>query len=323
MRTLLKILLVLSAVVLTTGATIYFFKTRLGPPQPVEATEAHYNHVAQAVNALGPTLPTDSLHRQFFRVNHLIGFLTDSQLLDSAEIGNLKRQAISRYVPLLNDWCFNVFEGSSWSSTDLATINRQTQWVAKISGPDGKVILDNMEDMQGEKARLKTIGDINKRYKNARSLCSKYKYYSHDSCAETMRQAKEYKNDGYLSNNRGLMERLDTLAARLNRSHFAHLKDRTKHLKQYRYMGSYDEVYKQYQHYREAIDKYQADATNFYGNTSEVRSCLAKLPALRDSLSLYRRNGERYYKDLESSRDSWRDSSSPSGFHFEIIREDH
>ena len=302
------------------GASFYFIKTRVGPPLPVPTTRAHYDHVSRDIGRLNSELPIDSLHKYMFQVTHLVGFLSENQLLDTLECDTLKAQAVANFAPRVAEWGLGVLGNSDWRRKDLDEVYAMIKWVKGISRSNGSCFV---ETLPSAATRFETIDSVSRLYWRAQKLLKQKDFVNLDSSSHVMRQAKAYKKDRYLCHNSRLMDDLDTLAARLDRSHFAYLKGRAMHMKDYKWMGSEEEVVGQYEKYTNEMDQYSRNAVELYGNHYAVTQHLSQLSSLRDTLSKYHRQGVAYYKELERKRESEQifNIDFGKGFHIEINRE--
>jgi hypothetical protein len=125
MRTTLKIFLVLAAVFAVAGSLIFFFKTKLSPPQPLADGNPHLEQAEQCVAKIQGA-PSDSiLNARFFEARHLLTFLADNGLLTDKDGDMLKTEMVERYAPLYADKCFGHFKESYWDEKVIQQIPLQ------------------------------------------------------------------------------------------------------------------------------------------------------------------------------------------------------
>ena len=290
MRTFIKVVLILAAVVLVVGGSFYFAMTRLGPPHPVENVNEHVRQAKKAIANILSSPDMDMPNRYFFKANHLVAFLDDNHLLSAEESDQLKAEMVDRYATLLAKWSLERFGAPTWYGEDLTKMRKSITMVKAVKQSDGKQVLSNSE----ASGQIEQVVDILDDYRAARSLTRVGKYESVRSSERLIEKASTYKNAPYLSNNVDLRRELDSVPRRLHNAHLRYLEGRVEHMKHYRWMDSMENVDKLYNQYSDEITEYDAVAQNVYGYHNNVAG-------LRRQLDDYHKEADDYYNPPQSS----------------------
>lgn len=298
MRKFFKIFLVLAAVAFTAGVTLHFMETRLGPPRKVKRTDAILDFAEQEAREIRNTMSLEDLHRRFFKAAQLIGFLSDSKLVGPMEGDALMTEAMRRYAPPLGEQSLFILKNLPWDGAQLEMMDKHAACVLEMRRSDGSRII---KDMGREKCRMDSVRNTTVFYRKALGLLQEDRYRNIATSDSVMREAGKFREDSLLHNNRVLMLQLDTLAMRLENSHFSCLKDNVRLMSSYKQMGSKEMVLQHYAHYIGQLEDYEKKAEEIYGGDSLVTAHLDSVETLKKHLAYYRDKGVAHY-NLEAER---------------------
>ena len=230
MKTSLKVILLLIAVVAVVGSLLFFAKLRLDPPRAISREGTQAGQVQQLIKGVRQGLDSDTLNQRWFAVHHLIGFLDDNQLLRTGESDTLKIQLMEHYVPAFARKCELKFGWSVWEEKELSQMRKRIKLLRKQENSKGQNIIALQPSLNGQLDRIE--GVLN-RYDRACALADGYGYKSLADSRQRIREAREYQADTYLRKNTHLMHELDSVAVRLQRSHYRYLERSVEALANY------------------------------------------------------------------------------------------
>ena len=237
MRTTLKIFLVLAAVFAVAGSLIFFFKTKLSPPQPLADGNPHLEQAEQCVAKIQGA-PSDSiLNARFFEARHLLTFLADNGLLTDKDGDMLKTEMVERYAPLYADKCFGHFKESYWDEKVIQQIPLQIAVAKGVRLSDGESAVDRSKEAHDV---LDEVLEVVCRYDSAKLLARGKTYQNWANTKRRLSRAQRFMNDEYLGCNIELVRSLDSLRYRLEKSHYAYLGLQSRRLAGYRSMDKED-----------------------------------------------------------------------------------
>ena len=96
MKTALKVILLFAVIAVVAGSMLYYAKTRLEPPMPIDAGNPHANKAWAYVESVGESRNKTTLNQRFFSTRQLVGFLHDNQLVETEEADRLMVALLQR-----------------------------------------------------------------------------------------------------------------------------------------------------------------------------------------------------------------------------------
>ena len=220
MKTSLKVILLLLAVVAVVGSLLFFAKSKLDPPRAFSHEGEQASRVRQLISGVRQGLDADTLDQRWFAANHLIGFLDDNQLLRPGESDTLKMMLMEQYVPAFVRKCELKFGWSIWEDSDLKRMRQRIGLLRRQQNSKGKPVVGLVTSLGGQLDRIEGVLD---RYDRACLLAEGSGYKSLADSRQRIREARQYQADPYLRKNTRLMHELDSVAVRLQRSHYSYL----------------------------------------------------------------------------------------------------
>lgn len=220
MKTSLKVFLLSLAIAAVAGSLLFFAKLRLDPPRAVSHDGEQAALVRRMIDNVHQGLDSDTLDQRWFAAHHLIGFLTDNQLLRPGESDTLKVMLMEKYVPAFVRKCELKFGWSVWEDSDLKKMRQRIQLLKGIENSDKHAIVDLRPSVNGQLDRV--LGVLN-RYRQACDLAERRDFKSIADSKDRIREARRYQSDAYLSKNTHLMHELDSVPTRLQEAHYRYL----------------------------------------------------------------------------------------------------
>ncbi|MBO4659064.1 MAG: hypothetical protein J5637_05530 [Prevotella sp.] len=230
MKTSLKVILLLVAVVAVVGSLLFFAKLRLDPPRAITREGTQAEQVRQLIKEVRQGLDSDTLNQRWFAAHHLIGFLDDNQLLRPGESDTLKMQLMEHYVPAFARKCELKFGWSVWEEKDMDKMRQRIKLLQQLENSKGQPVVRLRPSLNGQLDRIEGVLD---KYDRACALAEGSEYKSLADSRQRIREARQYQTDTYLRKNTHLMHELDSVAVRLQRSHYHYLERSVEALANY------------------------------------------------------------------------------------------
>lgn len=298
MRTFLKIILLLGAVFLVAGSMLYFVKTRLDPPTPMEDVNLHERKAWAFVESLEGLTNRTTLDNRFFAARQLVGFLGDNALIEPGVADQLKVGMVERFVQAYESHCFARFANSEWEERDIKEVAVQMNAVKGLKTSDGKAAVEKASANIGKK--FDKMEKVVCMYDSAVVLARGGKYTGWANTKKRMERARRWAGNPYLAHNKNIVERLDSFILRLERSHYEHLKDIVGELGNYASKDK-EEFDSLYDMTERELTRYADSAAVVYGFRSE------NVTPLRVEAQQYKAWAWSYYSVYRPAKDALED----------------
>ncbi len=276
MNTFGKILVIILAVLVATGAVLYFVKTMLDPPARVTVDNGYAALIDEAISEYSESRQHsyESGYRPVY--DRIERFHTEGKLTGS-EYDRTRSDAAAIYAPRLAQDCYRRLM-MEWNDSDMDEMeNRIYRLFNQRLYSSGAPVIDN--DPESSRS-LNEITDILKLSREARNMCTSPTFISLDNSRAGMIKVRSYLSNRYLKNNTSLIEAIDEYGALLGRQHYLELSNRTDALAAYAAM-SYDEFNNQYEETMAAISEYDNNAATVYGTAIDTTPLRARLNRYR------------------------------------------
>ncbi len=266
MKSFIKTVFLIAVAIMTVGAVAYYAKTRLDPPTALSLGSQYVPEVEREIDWINPSTNEITLNRQFFKVHHLIGFLTDNQRLRPEESDRLKELLAQKYVPGFVHQCLLTFRHTSWSASDMKAIQNRVALIKKMVRSDGSRVVGRGTALNN---KLDSMFSVTQRYEEARQLAYNPRFVSLDNSKRKISRANAYRHHDLLKYNVSLCDSLLRLPLKLERAHYERLQSRVEMLQYYRSRSEedYDSLYQKVQ---VEIRQYADSANAVYGTSRRV-----------------------------------------------------
>ena len=286
MKTALKVILLFAVIAVVAGSMLYYAKTRLEPPMPIDAGNPHANKAWAYVESVGESRNKTTLNQRFFSTRQLVGFLHDNQLVETEEADRLMVALLQRYAPTYADYCLDHLANASWGDADMKEFAQQVKVAKSVKTSDGQPAFKQADDAE---EHLEQLSLVVATYDSAVVLAKGKIYQSWPNTKRRMARAKRFLRNKYLAGNEQLVEDLDSFRIRVLAAHYNYLENQVGLLDYYESMKKhdYDSLYDKV---KQEVAIYADSAAIVYGHNPESVS------QLKTDMQTYRAKATLYYE---------------------------
>lgn len=260
MKTTIKVIILILAVVAAIGGVMIFAKTRVEPPTAIKNVDQYAAALEKAAAPVASTSEIDTLEKGL----HFTDVLLSEGKIDARLADRSYDRLVDAFVPGFVAYCNNKFNASVWNAADhtqmLATCGRLH---ALRHTDDTNVLRTSASD-----SIAFVVGTISS-YREARALC-RASFKSLSQARTDIARANELAEFDYLKNCTDLVASLNNVSSRLENAHYNHLAALVRRLSNYSSFSSeYD--FDQYVESVEAkLREYDSDAASVYGTKRDT-----------------------------------------------------
>ncbi|MEG1915343.1 MAG: hypothetical protein RR061_01515 [Muribaculaceae bacterium] len=260
----IKIILLLLAIIGVVGGVMAYYKTIVSPPGKLTFKNQYVISIKEDIAKVKSATTDISIDSIYNTVTHELDFQLSNKNLTNQERDELLESFATQYVPVFVSSCNSKFSQSYWDEGNLKRINNKIAELRDIVSTDKKVII------QGEvQSSLSNIHNVIVNYYKAKRVASANGYNGIQSAKQRIAEAKQYATMSPLNNCLDLMNRLNSVASRLEQAHYAYIANQVERLRAYyNYNQSdYDNVALSVY---EKLDEYKKNAKSTYGRMSDI-----------------------------------------------------
>lgn len=250
MKLPLKIFLLLLFTVAAVGGVLLFIKTRLSPPADIEFHDPYAKPLTKDVARVNSSLYP--LNRDaYVKAYHKVKFMNGEGLLADGEADGLVRDINDDYAQSIVEYAYGVFNGSEWPDSTLTAIR-------KAFGPlRDDYLSDGSPALSGSKSNaMSDIDKIIDSYYEALKFAADTKYRKKDA-QQRIARIGSYREKPFLSNNAGLMKRLDKMPEEIAKSHHGYVSGQIDRLAAYKRLKNRDDFNKMVFEINDVMDDYR------------------------------------------------------------------
>lgn len=267
----IKIALLCLAVLITLGAVMFFYKTKVAPPSAPETADQFKKALAKdievAENAASER-SADSIYRVIIEAT---AFMRKDSLLSAADNDETLVLLTDKYVPKFVTQSHAKFARSSWSEADLNFMRSRIAELISLKKSGGTAVLSN-----NARTKLGEITGVLDLYNRAKAAASVGGYSSLADARSKIAAARQFVGQSPISNNTALVQKLNGVASTLERSHFASVSAAVEKMKNYSSFRT-EEAFDAYaRKVSNLIDEYKNNANSVYGHAQSVGGLLSK-----------------------------------------------
>lgn len=288
----IKIALLCVAVLLTLGMVMFFYKTKVAPPEAPKTADQYKNALAKdieiAANAKSETT-ADSIYRVIIEATT---FMRKDKLLSDADNDETLKKLTEKYVPQFVAQSNAKFGRSSWSDADLNFMRGRCGELVSLKKADGSAVLSN-----SDRSDLDKITGVLDLYSRAVAAASAGGYSGLGDARAKIAAAKQFVGQSPINNNQALVANLNGVAGRLEQAHYAHVSGMVEKMRNWSSFSS-EEAFDSYaRQVLAAIDEYKNNASSVYGRASDVGSLSARYNQYYNSANFDSYGDDYYYDD--------------------------
>ncbi len=261
----IKIMLLLLAIIGALGGVMAYYKTIVSPPGKLTFKNQYVISDKEDIAKVKSASADTSIDSIYNTVTHELDFQLSNKNLTNQERDELLESFVTQYVPVFVSSCNSKFSQTYWDEGNLKRINNKITELRNLVSTDRKVII------QGEvQSSLSNIHNVIVNYYEAKRAASANGYNGIQSAKQRIAKAKRYTTMSPLNNCSELMNRLNSLASRLEQAHYAYLANQVERLRvyyNYNNQSDYDNVAI---YVSEKLDEYKKNAKSTYGHMSDI-----------------------------------------------------
>ncbi len=281
MKTSIKILLLIFFSIGAIAGVLVFAKTQVAPPSEIEITDQYVQTLANNSDSLRSISNFDDLRNAYIKSADKISRFYKEHAI-SATNADANHQSIAEtYGNALINYGFGIFRKSVWPKDDLNNLQLYLTELSSERLTSGRSVVSN-----GFTAKADKIRSIIKSYDAAWSHSKKNGFNSVDDAREKIQKARNYASADYLRNNTELVNTLNAMPAKIERSHYAYVSNCVNDLNKYTSVSREHFVNTLGQKAQTAIDEYKS--AEFYGNNKrEIQALEERLLELVNAAANY------------------------------------
>lgn len=283
----IKISLLAAAVFIAVALAMAFYSTIVFPPRELSFKKQYVLVVNKDIESVKTKSNDQELATAYTAVLHELYFMLKESRLSANEHDELKESFIKTYVHLYVAACNHRFSQSVWNEVVLKQMRSHVKEIQSLATSDNKIIADGDVNTS-----LNEVNNIIVRYYGAESATAASGYRGLNSARERIKTARDYAQSSPISNWRGLVNKLNAVADRLNNAHVRHLASRVDELPTYYY------YYPQYQFNDLSKEIYQ-DVIDYRNNVKSVYGSVKDLNSIDNTYTQYCRNANQYYQSKQ------------------------
>lgn len=258
-NTILKSLILALAIAIAIGSVLFFVRYVVSPPEDIsaEATakDVFNPNLKDVVSAYNPD--SLSLKDAEIKFDALIDrtniFIDDKLISDKKVYDNVIIESSEKFAKSFVAWSFRKFSMSIWNNSDHETMLRVIAKMRKVSIEEGAKKALSPSTL----STLTEIESVIKDYNYAWSVTKKIKFTSYQNVVDIRKTASTYATKKYLRNCTNLVDALNSVGEKLERSCFSQLCGKVKRL---RSLSSFEDR-----------DEYNAESKRIYGLIKEFK----------------------------------------------------
>lgn len=285
MKTILKIVILLVALILAVGGIMVYAKTKVNPPTTPKQIDVYASDLAQCKTSLKNASDEESIDSAFLTTIDRIKIYCQEGKIREMEADKELDMTVGIYMPIYLKRCFEKFEYPIWYESDHARMLSEIAELKKLRHNDYTDVINNSTTDS-----LNTIVEIINRYKQARRISRSTSFTGIANAQSVISQARLFANDKYLSNCTDLRNALNSVRSEIAQSHYRYISAEVEKLSQYRYYSQsyYDNTL--VPQVDAAVTEYDNKAAALYGKKQSVEPLWARARGYYNQASSYYNN---------------------------------
>lgn len=260
----IKITLLIVAIIAAISGVMAYYKTVVSPPSHMSFTNQYVVAVKNDIAAVKNLSTTEELDSSYVATTHEINFMWNDSLLQGKERDELLESFVVQYIPKFVENCNEKFTASAWNDGMLK------QMTAKIAQLRSLKTVYCVAIVGGEANNsLSQVQGVISNYYAAKAAAAHTGYTSLANAKTKIATAKKYASMSPINNCVALVNQLNSVPLRLEKSHFAYLVGQVNRLRNYyNYtQSSYDDLALSIS---AKLDEYKKNARSVYGHVSDI-----------------------------------------------------
>lgn len=262
----IKIALLAVAIIAAVSGVMVYYRTIVSPPSHIKFANQYVIAVNNDIAGIKKKTTAAELDSSFEAITHELKFMYSDSLLQDKERDELTEAFVVQYVPKFTEICKSQFSSSNWSDTMLKQMSKRIAQLQSLKTKNGTVIVGGEAETS-----LDYVAGVISDYYAAKACALNTTYVSLSDAKNKIASAKKYASMSPINNCVHLVSQLNSVPARLERSHFIYLVGQVNRLRNYyNYtQASYDELALGIS---AKLEEYKKNARSVYGQMSNIAS---------------------------------------------------
>lgn len=285
MKIATKIFILILAITLAIGGVMIYAKTKVEPPIAPLQTNQYLDNLSECYSAfekINKGVQEDSI---FYTTYNRIGIFLQENKISKQEADKEIDILLGRYTPLFLSRSFALFKQSVWYENDHNSMLGTIRGLRQIKHSDGTDALS-----KSAKDSITQVENIIARYKEARMVSRQTRFSGVANAQSTISKARQFANDGWLSNCTDLVRALNNVKPSIAESHYNYAVSMVEKLSQYKNLSRsfYDDTL--VPQVDAAVTEYDNKAFALYGSKKNVDVLWNRAKAYYNEASLFYQN---------------------------------
>lgn len=283
-KSLIKSLILATAIAVAVGGVLFFIQTIVSPPKNIQTEDVHTTDIQKFSNSYNPdTLELKEAEKLFDIIVDRATLYREDSLIDQKSCDNAISCSAKKFTTSFVKWSMSKFGQSVWNHNDHVFM---TNIIYKLR---------NVTIAQGTRKALETnslvsltkIESIIGEYGNAWKAAKQTSFINYDDAYSKRKKAETFARSEYLRNCTSLVDALNTVGEKLEKSCFYQLKGRVDNLQDLYSFGSKDAYDNESSHIYDMIQGFEK--TQVFGVSTSAHA-----KVLKDLQDDYDRTAENY-----------------------------
>ena len=247
-----------------------YAKTKVAPPVSVKQVDQY----SQDIHSMSADLAKaesaskeDSIYSD--AINRIQIFASEGKL-SNVETDLLTCEVVNRYASRFLYRCFDSFKQSHWKDAEHNHMLSQIRKLQNVKQSDNSSALSTQCADS-----LSVVSQVINKYRDARRISRNTSFRGISNAQSTIKKARSYANDPYLSNCKPLLNNLNKVPANIGQSHYNYISAQVEELANYHHysQSEYDKLIPQVD---AAVKEYNNKAAELYGSKKNVDELWAR-----------------------------------------------
>lgn len=266
MNRTIKISLLVIAIVLAFGVVMVYYKTIVSPPGKLVFKNQYVMSAKRDISKVKSANTDLALDSVFNAVTLIIDFQFANTVLTDQERDELLESFATQYVPVFATACNSKFSQSYWDERKLQGIKARISQLQQLRSTDNRVVIQGVANTS-----LNGIHNVIDNYYDAKSVAATNGYSGIQSAKQRIASARRYATMSPLNNCSDLVNRLNSVASRLEQAHYAYLSNQVEEIKLNLHLNWTDFDILSLS-VLDRLEEYKKQANNTYGHVSDLSS---------------------------------------------------
>lgn len=266
MRTSIKVLLIVLAIVGAVCSVLYYLKSQVEPPKAIKEENYAYHTIEQALDIDWELDNLEELQRQYNVQSDLI-----ERLHEDAHLKDDKRdEFVDKLYELYGTQVIEKYYSTvskEWRKSNLDALAPYITNLEQVTDLQDTLLRSNHSEID------KGIGDFRSMQQNLNSAFWEVgqPFSSVEASRAALKKRNELKADSVLNKCTDLMEAVNQQPDKLNKGHYHYLEEKVERLAKYQEMNR-DEYNQAVDDAKKQIKTYQSEAKKLYGAEKDLSS---------------------------------------------------